>query len=139
MKRKVFIFALLVLSLAALAGHRFTCAPEDTLTDITYLQDSEITPGNDYSSSYIRYNCAFSAPSGSVIGTHRNSSPAGQSRTNNVCRRHHQRVSGTDMILKDGKLTGSASLRSFQTFLKMFPSGKLSESHYFISLNKLVI
>lgn len=126
-----------MMSIAALAARHD--GADFTSENATVHEESEISQAYDYYGSYIRFNCAFNMPAGSVIGAQRSNSFAGQSRTTYNGRRNSQRTDGKDMVFKYGRSSVPASLRSFHAAINLFPSGKLSENHHFISLHKLVI
>lgn len=138
-KRKIFIFALFLVGLAVLAGRCGFIQENHTATDNAEMHGNEISRDDFQDNAYIKYNCAFCAPSGQLLGTQRNSSPSGHARTANFSRNRLQRTCNASIVFKDGKITGPAYIRGFQTRIDMFPSGKLSESHCFISLRKFVI
>lgn len=133
MKKNIFIYTLIAVSLAALAILRIDVS--FFAAEYSYGDKSAESLSNTQSG--LHYDCVLSVPFSPAIFSHRDA-PSGYSRTTSGGMRLMQKYS-TNTFVKGGRFISDASIRSFQIVLDMFPSGKLSADHNFIRLCKLLI
>lgn len=124
--------------LTAIATFSVNISPLKTGTGLPFSHGIEISPEDYCADSYIKYNCAFTTASAPLTFTNRNNSSSGTIRTGGHCMRLLQKTN-PGIVVRDGKVTGIAPVRSFMLVADNFPSGVHSNAHCFIRLRKLVI
>lgn len=124
--------------LTAIASFSVNISSLETGTGLPFSHEIEISPEDHCEDSYIKYNCAFTTASAPLTFTNRNNGSSGSIRTGGHSMRALQKTN-PGIVVRDGKVTGIAPVRSFMLDADSFPSGMHSSAHCFIRLRKLVI
>lgn len=136
MKRNVIITVLIAVCLTAVAVFCINTSQMRDEAVFPLRQEVEISPEDDCIDLCIC--CKLSNASLPLTFTNRNNTLSGTVRTGSQYIRLLQKTN-PDLIIKDGKITGIAPVRSFMLAVSNFPSGTQSKAHCFIRLCKLVI
>ena len=136
-KKKIFIFILFVIGLAAYAAKLVDITSADVDTSRFNRNELEISSVHEYNSS-INYDDTFRTPVSSILFTHCSNVHSGYVRTINRCMRSIYRYC-PNTFLKDGKVIDFAATHHFPRNRNLFYTVKQSPKHGFIRLCKLLI
>ncbi len=138
MKRNICIILSLILCISL--GRTCTESSFDTdqLEAIVLADELSLSEDDFNLDRYVDFNQAFTAPSSSCIGIPRNHSGiSAPTRIPGFGKRPAN--NGRSKTITKGKIDGPEKTDCFIYGINLFPSGKTSSDHHFISLRKLVI